>query len=222
MAGISPEEDVILTTTIWGASKRLFWLVICLFGDMLAGKVIDGYSHVLESVVAVAFFIPVLMATGGHIGTQSLALTVRGMATEELSQKNILPFLLGETLAGLQLGIICGTVIAILAYIWQKNVQLSAAVGLSMAIALMISALIGVLVPLIFHLLNIDSAVASGPFITTVVDISTLIIYFTFSVYFIDLISVGMPGMTSLWIKGCYSESDRTNTRDFEKNDTKN
>ena len=66
----------------------------------------------------------------------------------------------------------------------------------------MISALIGVLVPLIFHLLNIDPAVASGPFITTVVDISTLIIYFTFSVYFIDLISVGMPGMTSLWIKG--------------------
>ena len=87
---------------------------------MLAVKVIDGYSHVLESVVAVAFFIPVLMATGGNIGTQSLALTVRGMATEELSQKNILPFLLGETLAGLQLGIICGTVIAILAYIWQK------------------------------------------------------------------------------------------------------
>ena len=203
MAGITPEEDVVLTTTIWGASKkRILWLVICLLGDMLAGKVIHGYSHVLESVVAVAFFIPVLMATGGNIGTQSLALSVRGMATEELSRKNILQFIIGETLAGLQLGIICGSIVSVIAYIWQNNAQLSIAVGLSMSISLMLASLMGVLVPLIFHIFNIDPAVASGPFITTLVDITTLIIYFTFSLYFIDIISLDIVGVVSFGLKG--------------------
>jgi magnesium transporter len=156
---------------------------------MFSGKVIDGFSHVLESMVALAFFIPVLMATGGNVGTQSLALTVRSMATEKLSRKNVLIFILGETLAGLQLGIICGGIVSVLAYLWQSNIQLSMAVGLSMGISLILASLIGVLVPLIFRIFDIDPAVASGPFITTLVDISTLAIYFTVSTYLIDVIS---------------------------------
>lgn len=190
MAGITPEEDVAFSKTIWGSSKnRLLWLVICLIGNMFSGKVIDGFSHVLESMVALAFFIPVLMATGGNVGTQSLALTVRSMATEKLSRKNVLIFILGETLAGLQLGIICGGIVSVLAYLWQSNIQLSMAVGLSMGISLILASLIGVLVPLIFRIFDIDPAVASGPFITTLVDISTLAIYFTVSTYLIDVIS---------------------------------
>ncbi len=190
MAGITPEEDIALSKTIWGASKkRVLWLIICLMGDMLSSKVIDGFSHVLESMVAVAFFIPVLMATGGNVGTQSLALAVRSMATEKLTRKNVLSFIVGETLAGLQLGIICGAIVSILAFAWQKNPQLSIAVGLSMGISLVIASLIGILVPVIFRVFNIDPAVASGPFITTIVDISTLAIYFTVSTYLIDVIS---------------------------------
>ena len=96
---------------------------------------------------------------------------------------------MGETLAGLQLGIICGAIVSILAFAWQKNPQLSIAVGLSMGISLVIASLIGILVPVIFRVFNIDPAVASGPFITTIVDISTLAIYFTVSTYLIDVIS---------------------------------
>lgn len=190
LAGITPEEDIAFSKTIWGASrKRILWLVVCLIGDLLSGKVIDGFSHVLESVVALAFFIPVLMATGGNVGTQSLALAVRSMATEKLTRKNVLSFIVGETLAGLQLGIICGAIVSILAFAWQKNPQLSIAVGLSMGLSLILASLIGILVPLIFRILNIDPAVASGPFITTIVDISTLAIYFTISTHLIDVIS---------------------------------
>ncbi|NLZ53073.1 MAG: magnesium transporter [Thermoanaerobacteraceae bacterium] len=190
LAGITPEDDIASSKTIWGASKkRLLWLVICLIGDMLSGTVIDGFSHVLESMVTVAFFIPVLMATGGNVGTQSLALAVRSMATEKLTRKNVLRFIAGETLAGLQLGVICGVIVSILAYVWQNNAQLSMAVGLSMGASLILASLIGVLVPLIFRFFNIDPAVASGPFITTIVDISTLVIYFTVSTYLIDVIS---------------------------------
>lgn len=190
LAGITPEDDIASSKTIWGAAKkRLLWLVICLIGDMLSGTVIDGFSHVLESMVTVAFFIPVLMATGGNVGTQSLALAVRSMATEKLTRKNVLRFIAGETLAGLQLGVICGVIVSILAYVWQNNAQLSMAVGLSMGASLILASLIGVLVPLIFRFFNIDPAVASGPFITTIVDISTLVIYFTVSTYLIDVIS---------------------------------
>ncbi|MGI6424383.1 MAG: magnesium transporter [Tepidanaerobacteraceae bacterium] len=190
MAGITPEEDIELSKTIWGASKkRILWLVICLIGDMFAGRVIYGFSHVLESMVALAFFIPVLMATGGNIGTQSLALSVRSMATEKLNRSNIIHYTIGETLAGLQIGVICGLIVSLISYFWQNNIQLSMAVGFSMCFSLMIASLIGVLVPLTFRILNIDPAVASGPFITTIVDISTLVIYFSLSIYFIDILS---------------------------------
>jgi len=203
MAGITPEEDELLTTTVWGATKkRILWLVICLLGEMLSGKVIDGYSRALESVVAIAFFIPMLMATGGNVGTQSLALSVRGLATEELSKKNVWQFILGETLAGLQLGIICGLVVSIMAFVWQKNAELSMALGLSMGVSLMLASLIGVLLPLTLNLLKVDPAVASGPFVTTLIDITTLIIYFTFSRYFIDMISVSTAGTTIFKLEG--------------------
>ncbi len=191
MAGITTEEDVLLNSSVWEASKRrIFWLIVCLFGDMISGKVIDGYSSVIQSVVAVAFFIPVLMATGGNIGTQSLALTVRGIATEELNKKNLFKFILGETLAGLQLGIICGAIISLVAYTWQQDIKLSAAVGLAMCFSLTVASLVGVLIPLLFNLMSIDPAVASGPFITTVVDIITLLIYFTLSVNLIEIFNV--------------------------------
>lgn len=186
MAGISPEEEIALTSSVFGAfKKRIFWLIICLFGDLISSLVLDGYQNILETVVQVAFFIPVLMATGGNMGTQSLALSVRGIATGEVSKKNVLSFIKDETLAGLQVGIICGILLAFIALLWQKNINLGVVLGLSMGIALMLSAFIGVLVPVIFNLLKIDPAVASGPFITTIVDACTLLIYFTFVSYFL-------------------------------------
>lgn len=182
MAGITPERDTGLTTSILGeAKKRLFWLVICLIGDMASGVVIDRYSHLLQSVVSVAFFIPVLMASGGNVGTQSLALSVRGLATGELERKNVRSFLAGETIAGLLVGLISGFVLFVFSFLWQRDINLSWAVGIAMSISLMLSALLGVLIPMVFNFLHIDPAVASGPFITTVVDVMTLIIYFTLS-----------------------------------------
>jgi len=194
MAGISPEEDIVLTKSIWGAfRKRILWLVICLLGDLVSGMVIDGYSGILQSAVAVAFFIPVLMATGGNVGTQSLALAVRGLATGELDMKNIARFIKEETIAGLNVGMICGLVLAAVAFFWQKNIDLSLSVGISMGIALMFSAFVGIIIPVFFNFIKIDPAVASGPFITTVVDVSTLVIYFTCTMLFLSGFS-GRPG----------------------------
>lgn len=188
LAGITPEDDALLTTNIWvAAKKRLPWLIICLFGDLLSGAVIKGYSAVLESVVVVAFFIPVLMATAGNVGTQSLALSVRGLATGEISVKNVIRFLIGEALAGIFVGMSCGAIIAAVAVLWQRNLRLSLVVGFSMGIAIMIAAALGVLIPLIFYEMKVDPAVASGPFITTLIDVTTLLIYFAFAVKFLAI-----------------------------------
>ncbi|KXG78582.1 Magnesium transporter MgtE [Fervidicola ferrireducens] len=188
LAGITPEDDILLTTNILGAvKKRLPWLVVCLFGDLVSGVVIDGYSAVLESVMAVAFFIPVLMATAGNVGTQSLALSVRGLATGEISIKNVMRFLIGETFAGMFVGISCGAIIAAVAALWQKDFHLSLVVGASMSIAIVISAFIGVLIPLIFYKMKVDPAVASGPFITTIIDVTALLIYFALTVTFLGI-----------------------------------
>jgi magnesium transporter len=205
MAGIVPEEELMTSSVFVASRKRVFWLIICLIGDMLSGLVIKGYSHVLETVVAVAFFIPVLMATGGNVGTQSLALAVRGFATGELNKKNIFRFVGGETLAGLQIGVICGLILGAVAFIWQNDFRLGLAVGVSMCIALMLSAFIGIFVPIIFQILKIDPAIASGPFITTVVDVCVLLIYFAFSIYFMDQFSVGFAFVISHRIPGVIS-----------------
>ncbi|HHU69805.1 MAG TPA: magnesium transporter [Thermoanaerobacterales bacterium] len=186
MAGIAVEEDTLLISSpIKAFQKRLPWLLVCLIGDLLAGNVIKGYSSTLEDVIALAFFIPVLMATGGNVGTQSLALAVRGLATEQLTQDNIIRNLINETLAGLIVGIFCGGLLAIIALFWQGNPYIGITIGAAMVIGLALSALIGMLIPIILNLLHIDPAIASGPLITTVVDIITLAIYFGTATFFL-------------------------------------
>ena len=145
---------------------------------MLAGNVIEGYSSTLEAVISLAFFIPVLMASGGNVGTQSLALAVRGLATEQLTRDNIIRNLIHETFAGLIAGIVCGGLLAALAFYWQGNPYIGVTVGVAMVVSLALSALIGMLIPIILNLFHIDPAIASGPLITTVVDIITLAVYF--------------------------------------------
>ncbi|QSQ10354.1 Magnesium transporter MgtE [Koleobacter methoxysyntrophicus] len=189
LAGITAEEDIILTgSPLKAAQKRLPWLLICLFGDLIAGSVIKGFESTLETVIALAFFIPVLMATGGNVGTQSLALAVRGLATGEITAGNFVSYIFQEAKAGLIVGIICGAILTIIALAWQGNPNLGLVVGAAMGVALTLAALIGMIIPMILNALKIDPAVASGPFITTVVDITTLMIYFSLATCFFNLV----------------------------------
>lgn len=186
MAGITAEEESVLTSSpIKAFRKRIPWLLVCLIGDLLAGNVIKGYSSALEAVIALAFFIPVLMDTGGNVGTQSLALAVRGLATEQLTRDNIIRNLIHETIAGLIVGTVCGGLFAIVAFFWQGNPYIGITVGVAMVIGLALSALIGMLIPVMLNLFHIDPAIASGPLITTIVDIITLAVYFRAATFFL-------------------------------------
>jgi magnesium transporter len=172
------------TRPLQRAIRRLPWLLIALFGELISAKFIQGFSPVLEAVVALTFFIPVLMGMGGNVGTQSTAIVVRGIATGKIDRNRIGKNLLHETLVGLTLGAVCGIVVAVVAVVWQRMPMLGVVVGLAMWNALTVAAIIGTLVPLVLSRLGRDPAVASGPFVTTTLDITGLFIYFSSAALF--------------------------------------
>lgn len=159
--------------------KRIPWLLLLLIGDLLSGSVIKSFEHSLQQIVALAIFIPVLMDMGGNMGTQSLTVVVRGLATDELHFSNFWDHLWNEIKVGFVMALVLGSVISLTTFFWQGNALLGAVVGFSMFMTLITAVAAGTSIPFILDALGADPAVAAGPFITTLIDISGLFIYFT-------------------------------------------
>lgn len=122
----------------------------------------------------------------GNTGTQSLAVIIRGLATKELSKPVVVRLLARELKVGIMIGVICGIFIAVIAYIWQGNLYLGLVVGSSLIATLIVGTMAGTVIPLILFKLRVDPAVASGPLITTINDILSLIIYFGIATLFLS------------------------------------
>jgi magnesium transporter len=177
MAGTT-DEEIRHDSALRIASIRLPWIVISLMGGILSGTIISHFRGTLGSLLALAFFIPVITAMGGNIGIQSSAIVVRGLATGEVGLFHIASRLLREARIGLLMGLMCGGVVGLVAFIWQGNPILGVIVGSAMLSAITVAATMGALVPLLFKKLNIDPAIATGPFVTMSNDIVGLFIYF--------------------------------------------
>ncbi len=177
MAG-SDGEELLTGSPFKVARIRLPWLFICLFGEMVSAAVIGYFSGTLQQVIALAAFIPVIMAMGGNIGIQSSTITVRGIATGRIDLSHRRRLLLREIGIGALMGVACGAIVGILAAFSSAEYTLAFVVGTAMFSAITVSATVGMLIPLVFKYLKIDPAVAAGPFITTVNDIVGLGIYF--------------------------------------------
>jgi magnesium transporter len=173
----------------WSRTKRrLPWLIVCIFGGLAAGMIIDFFSDALATVVALSFFIPIQMDTGGNVATQSVAIAVRGLATGELSNKDVVRFCFREVPIGIMIGLACGLTISISAVvIWNESPLLGLAVGTAMAIATAVSASIGAFIPMMSHRYNVDPAVTSGPLVTSIMDILGLFVYFSSAVLILGL-----------------------------------
>jgi magnesium transporter len=161
------------------AGRRLPWLVALLFGAMLAGSVVQFFEDALVAVVALAFFMPVMAGGPGNVGTQTMAVLVRGLATGEIDSQNGFRVILKEIWVGVIVGVISGLILVGIASFWLDSPILGLVVGLSLALAMIMATAIGSLFPLIISRLGVDPALASGPFITTVMDVISLLIYFT-------------------------------------------
>lgn len=166
------------------AKKRLPWLVILLFLGMLTATLISQFESTLEQVAILAAFIPVVAGTTGNSGTQSLAVVVRGIATGDFDQLTLKKFFLQEMGTGLITGIVCGTVLSLIVYVWKAQFFIGIVVGFSLMVSIFVATLAGAFVPLIMHKIKIDPAVASGPFITTISDIISMLIYFSIATAF--------------------------------------
>jgi magnesium transporter len=177
MAGV--KEDGLLHRPISVVTRlRLPWLIICLAGGMVAARIVGAFEEALAAVVILAAFIPVIMGMGGNIGTQSSTIVVRGLAIGSIDIKNIWGILWRELRVGLLIGIICGIAVGVIAQIWRGIPDLGIVVGTSMTATITVAAFLGAFLPIVFQRFKIDPALASGPAVTTLKDITALLIYF--------------------------------------------
>ena len=175
-SGIS--EDVEASDSVWALTRaRLPWLLIGMMGGLLGAAVI-GIFDIRENF-ELAFFIPLIAAMGGNVGVQSAAIVVQGLANDSLKMDNIFQKLVKELAVGLLNGIICSLIILAAAFGLDYGLELSLTVSISLLAVIVFAALFGTFVPLTLEKYEIDPALATGPFITTVNDVLGLFIYFS-------------------------------------------
>ena len=182
LAGVSDIDRIDMNPFV-AAKKRLPWLVILLFLGMLTASLISHFEAALNQKAILAIFIPLIGGMAGNSGTQALAIAVRGIATGDLEQDKW-KLVLREACTGFITGATCCIVIALVIFLWHGDFVLGCLVGVSILATIIVATLAGSLVPLFMHKMNIDPAVASGPFITTISDIISILIYFTMATLF--------------------------------------
>ncbi|CCK80386.1 MULTISPECIES: magnesium transporter [Desulfobacula] len=190
MAGVG--EEYIETQTVFrGTRIRLPWLFASFLGGVAAFFIIGGFEENLVKFTSLAAFIPVIMGMGGNIGTQSSTIVVRGIATGRINLQDFFKVVSKELAVGVILGVIYGVFIGVIAKLTFASepfsLPLAFSVGLAIISSMSIAALVGSMVPLIFERLNIDPAVATGPFVTTSIDIVSVYCYFTIAGHLLNL-----------------------------------
>jgi len=160
------------------AEKRVIWLIILALAGFISGSVLEHYSFLLSSIITLSFFIPILMNTSGSAGTQAATVVVRGIATGEIKLGDIWRVIRKEFLIGILMGIIAGLITALRAVILQGDIMLGFTVAIAMIVAIVIATSLGGILPILFKKLGVDPALMSGPLIATILDTTTLLIYF--------------------------------------------
>lgn len=160
------------------ARRRLPWLLVCLAGTLLSGGVIDVFDDILAGTGVLLLFVPAIMAMGGNAGIQTSTVTVRSLATGQLAGGAVLATIGRELRIALSMAALLGVLVFAVAQLWTGSRPIGLCVGLAMFAAIVLSAGLGALIPLLFRSLKVDPAVASGPLITTLNDSISLVIYF--------------------------------------------
>lgn len=186
LAGLTAEEDL-NETTAQSIKKRLPWLIALLFLGMLVSSVVGAFEAVVAAAPLVICFQSMVLDMAGNVGTQSLAVTIRVLTDKNLTGKEKALLLFKETKIGLLngslLGILAFTLLGIYIHIakgyeWIGAFTISGCVGIALVVAMVASSLVGTLIPMFFHKIKIDPAVASGPLITTVNDLVAVVTYY--------------------------------------------
>ncbi len=179
LGGSEPLSKPYFETSIWKVySKRLPWLLLLFIAEAYTGTVLHHFEDSLEKVVALAFFIPLLVGTGGNTGTQVVATVIRAIGLGEVKFKDIFRVIKKEALIGILLGLTLGVAGIIRAYMLGVGTEVAQVVAITLFFIVLWASIVAALLPLVLRKLKLDPAVVSGPFITTLVDGTGLVIYF--------------------------------------------
>ena len=187
LAGISDMDDI-KDGPLKSVKNRLPWLIILLFLGMLTANLMSRFEQTLDQVALLALFIPLISGTSGNSGTQALAVAVRGIATGEISERSKVKLLLREMLTGFIMGLICAIIVVGIVFFWKGSLIIGLLVGGAICCSILVATLAGSFIPLLIHKMGIDPAVASGPFITTLNDVTSLMIYLGLATMFLNQI----------------------------------
>ena len=200
LGGLTSEEDL-NEGVFQSVKKRLPWLVALLFLGMLVSSVVGAFESVVAVLPIVICFQSMVLDMAGTVGTQSLAVTIRVLVDENLTTSKKLHLLFKE----MRVGLVNGALLAVMAlgflgvyihffkaYAWGQAFLLSGCVGISLIVAMVISSLVGTVIPMLFHKIHIDPAVASGPLITTINDLVAVVVYYGLAmIVLIDIFHLG-------------------------------
>jgi magnesium transporter len=159
--------------------KRIGWLLLLFVAGTLTSAVLHRFEDELAAVVALAFFIPLLIGTGGNAGAQTVMTVIRSLALGEVGVRQAWRVVLREATTGVVVGLLVGAVAFGQALLWQAPMALALTVSVTMFAICVWSTTVGSLIPILAHRFGVDPAVLSAPLITTLVDATGLVIYFS-------------------------------------------
>ncbi len=166
--------------------KRVPWLLILVFINIFSGAAIARYEEVIEAYVALVFFLPLLIDSGGNAGTQSATLMVRALATGDVQLRDWFKLLSREVGVAAAIGLSMAVAVSFLG-IYRGGAEIAVVVSSTMIIVVLVGSLIGMSLPFAFTRLKLDPAAASGPLVTSLADIAGVLIYFGIAAWYLDL-----------------------------------
>lgn len=179
MAAMNPAEDTYFKTSVWQhARNRIMWLLILMLSAAVTGTIITRYENAFAAVPLLVAFIPMLMDTGGNCGSQSSTLVIRGLAIDEIRPRDFLRVLWKEIRVALVVGITLAFVNGCRILIQYRDIRMAVIVGLTLAGTVILSKMLGCVLPLGARKLGLDPAIMAAPLITTIVDTCSILIYF--------------------------------------------
>ncbi len=192
MAGVGKDREILLKTP-WEATKiRLPWLFATFLGGVLASKIVMNFDFLVKEFALLAAFMPIVAGMGGNVGTQSSTIIVRGISTGRIDFNHLSKVFFRQLLIGSILGIVYGLLLSIFTYIFFKSnanmMLISLSIGISLTFSMLIAASTGTITPILLDKFGIDPAVATGPIVTTVVDVIGILVYFLTATMFLSSI----------------------------------
>ncbi|MEO9885399.1 MAG: magnesium transporter [Balneola sp.] len=196
MAGMDALDDYYSQTSVVKlVKKRITWLIVLFVGQILTALTMSGYEEVLQKIVLLSYFVPLLIASGGNSGSQAATLIIRALATDDIKSDGWKMVLKKEGSSGLMLGLILGVLGFATLIAWglidgdpmnQELILKAAVVASSLLLIVLFGNVIGAMLPFLLSKAGLDPAVSSAPFVATIVDVSGIIIYFSIAVFLLS------------------------------------